>query len=377
MDHARAYLGRNVIRSIESRIPASYVCNWYIPGAFRQWHGHWLRNSLRRNVQKAVREFSIDLILAAWAYPDGWAAVELGRELDIPVVIKVHGSDVLELDRYPEKRRPTRHGLRAADGVVAVSQDLKDHVLRMGVPSGKVHVQYDGVAANFSPGIRREARAKLGWPEEQKTILFVGRLVPVKGLETLIRACGKLHRAGRAFVCNLVGSGSEREAILRQAKSEGVGQHVRIVGERDHDELPNWYRASDVFVLPSRSEGTPCVLREAIACHTRFVASRVGGVPEVARFGHGELVTADNASALAQALADALDAPPLDLTTYRPLPSHRESAEQLHEYLAKVQRGFAASSDPLEVRFARANASTKVELGTRCARAVEDRADQY
>jgi glycosyltransferase involved in cell wall biosynthesis len=66
--------------------------------------------------------------------------------------------------------------------------------------------------------------------------------------------------------------------------------------------LPDWYRAADLFVLPSRSEGVPCVLLEAMACGTPFVATHVGGIPEVAHLGTGRLVPAEDPDALAQAI---------------------------------------------------------------------------
>ena len=86
--------------------------------------------------------------------------------------------------------------------------------------------------------------------------------------------------------------------LRRRAATLGVGAHVQFVGSQPLGELPAWYRAADLLVLPSRSEGVPNVLLEAIACGTPFIASRVGGIPEIA--SAEALVEPGNAAALAE-----------------------------------------------------------------------------
>jgi len=85
-----------------------------------------------------------------------------------------------------------------------------------------------------------------------------------------------------------------------------LNDHVKLLGAKAHNELPDWYRAADVFVLPSRSEGLPNVLLEASACGTPFVASNVGGIPEIAHLGASKLVQPNDAQSLASAISDFL-----------------------------------------------------------------------
>jgi glycosyltransferase involved in cell wall biosynthesis len=282
----------------------------YPPKVLRSWYGHFFRHSVRPAFERCLREFRPDLVFAPWAYPDGWAAVELGHQAGLPVVIKVHGSDILLLPRYPGRHRRTVEALRRADGVVAVSRDLAERVAGYGVEAGRTWVVYDGVDSSlFHPGPPAEARARLGLDSAGPILLFVGNLVPIKGPDLLVEACALLAQSQTRFICYLVGQGPLQPRLERQIAACGLCDRVRLVGPLAHGRLPDWYRAAAVVALPSHSEGIPCVLREAAACGTPFVASRVGGVPEIADLAESRLVPAGDATALAQALAPFLAGP--------------------------------------------------------------------
>jgi glycosyltransferase involved in cell wall biosynthesis len=138
-------------------------------------------------------------------------------------------------------------------------------------------------------------------------ILFVGNLVAVKGVDVLIDALASMGARGKRFNCVIVGEGSLRADLQRRAESKGIAPCVRFVGARPLAELADWYRAADLVVLPSRSEGVPNVLLEASACGAPFVATRVGGVPEIA--STGSLVAPDDPIALAERMSSFLESP--------------------------------------------------------------------
>src|SRR5262249_50686940 len=155
----------------------------------RSWYGHCYRWSVRRAFNRAVVEFRPDLVFATWAYPDGWAAIDLGHRAGLPVVLKVHGSDILLLDQFPGRRRGAAEAVQGADRIIAVSQDLAESVVELGADPERVHVVYNGVDETlFHSGPRREARDRLGLAPEMPIILFVGNLLPVKDPELLIDA---------------------------------------------------------------------------------------------------------------------------------------------------------------------------------------------
>lgn len=277
-------------------------------------HEHWgplYVASIRRAVARAVEEFEPDVILAAWAHPDGWAAVRLAREFGLPAVIKVHGSDVLVATRNERRRRRIAEGLREADGVIAVSRDLADHVVGLGVPADRVHVVHNGIdEALFTPGDRAEARARLGLPADGQALLFVGNLLFSKGIGVLADACARLRDQGRPVRCYVVGGGRDEGRLRALVARHGLGEWVTLVGPKPSRELPDWYRACDLVALPSYSEGIPNVLREAVACGRPFVATRVGGIPEVADPAFSQLVDPGDPVQLAAAVAAIFENPP-------------------------------------------------------------------
>jgi glycosyltransferase involved in cell wall biosynthesis len=309
---------------------------YFPPRILRTWYGHCYQASVRGALERALDEFRPDVIHAPWTYPDGWAAVRLGHAAGLPVTIQVHGSDVRLLGRYPARRRRTEEALRAADGVIAVSRELADTVVRMGVEPDRVGVRYDGVDPDvFHPGSKADARVRLGLDPAATRVLFIGNLVEVKGIDVLLEASHRLRRGGFNFELDLVGQGPLRETLEKQARRLGLS-NVHFRGPLPQGELPDWYRAADVFALPSRSEGVPNVLLEAMACRTPFVASRVGGIPEVAVPEVGRLVPPEDPAALADVLAAEL-AGPLRPPELWPVPRLRsEAVARVAEFLESV-----------------------------------------
>jgi glycosyltransferase involved in cell wall biosynthesis len=287
-------------------IPVEHPRYFYPPKMLRGWYGHFFRWSVKPAFQRALASFRPEVIFAPWAYPDAWAALRLGKQAGLPVVVKLHGSDLLQLRDCPGRERGTVEVLREANGIMAVSRDLAQEAIARGADPSRVRVVYCGLDHTlFKPGDRAEARSRLSLPQDLTSFLFVGNLVSVKGLDVLLEACALLAPTMR-FQCNIIGQGPLQGTLEAQAARLGLTDRIRFVGPRPNVELPDWYRAANLFILPSRSEGVPSVLLEAISCGTPFVASRVGGIPEIAHFGSGRLVPAESPPALAGAIQDLL-----------------------------------------------------------------------
>ena len=296
-------------------VPVEHPRSWFVPRVLRGSYGRFFQWSLAKTFRRVVREFRPDVVFATWAYPDGWAAIRLGHKAGLPVVLKVHGSDVLELDKHPARLHGTAEALRRADRVVAVSRDLATKVLEFGTRPDRVHLIYNGVDHQvFFPGDRAEARQRVGLNPDRPALLYIGNLVPVKGPDVLIDACGLLTKQGAVFDLHIVGKGPLRPTLERQVADRGIADRTRFHGTIPHDRLPDWFRATTMLVLPSRSEGVPNVLLEASACGTPFVASRVGGVPEIAHLGASRLFQPGDPNQLASAIAEGLARPPAQPT---------------------------------------------------------------
>jgi glycosyltransferase involved in cell wall biosynthesis len=326
---------------------------YFTPRVMRSWHGHAYYWSVRRAFRRAVRDFQPAVVYGTWAYPDGWAAVKLARSVGLPVVVKVHGCDVLcggrGLASDPVRLRRTRECLGEADAVVAVSRHLASAVAALGVDERRIHTIYNGVDATvFHPGPRAAARAALCLPADERTVVFVGRLDPVKGLETLLTACGTLAARGKRFSCHVVGDGPLRAALLRRVAELGLAGIVKLHGACPQRELGDWYRAADVVVAPSDSEGVPNVLLEAIACGAPFIATRVGGIPEIADEANAVLIPPADAVALADALEARFAARASGVEPVAPITprSHDAAARELAQLFEHVIAAGAAATAP-------------------------------
>jgi glycosyltransferase involved in cell wall biosynthesis len=215
--------------------------------------------------------FDFDVIDAHYFYPDGVAAVMLGRYFNKPVVISARGSDITLLPQYRLPRRMIRWAAANADHVITVCNALRDEVIALGVEPARVTSLRNGVdLALFHPA----ARAAEPQPF---TLLAVGHLVPVKGQERIIGALPMLPDVR----LRIAGDGPDRAKLVQLAQALGVAERVSFLGAVRQAELVRHYNEADALVLASSREGWANVLLESMACGTPVVASRVYGTPEV------------------------------------------------------------------------------------------------
>ena len=223
---------------------------------------------------QAERDF--DLIDAHYFFPDGVAAIRLGRRLKKPVVITARGTDVNLIPELPGPRRMIQQAARDAAGIIAVSQALKDAIVGLGIPGERVTVLRNGVDLElFQPKAREETRARLGLLGT--TLLSVGHLIERKGHELVIGALPLLPH----FRLLIAGDGPERGRLENLSNALKVSDRVTFLGALPHEQLHKIYAAADALVLASSREGWPNVLLESMACGTPVVASNIWGNPEV------------------------------------------------------------------------------------------------
>lgn len=292
---------------------------------------------------RLVRERGrFDVILGSYAYPDGCAAVLLGRLVKRPVVVKCHGSD---LNRVPEDRAARVQLTRLlprADAVVTVSEKLGETAIDLGVSPRKISVVYNGIdRKRFSVRDKAEARARVGLPLEAEVVVYVGHLAEHKGTRDLLDAIPRVAERRSPLIVAFVGDGPMAQQVAFRAEHGGVEQgRVIPVGRVRHDEVADWISAADVLTLPSWDEGMPNVVREAHAVGRPVVATRVGGIPE-AIFDPvlGRLVPPRDPAALAAALIEVLaerPASPEIIAARAVTPSWEESASALLSVLERV-----------------------------------------
>jgi glycosyltransferase involved in cell wall biosynthesis len=288
-------------------LQAWYPTYWSVP-RFPQFHATGMAHSLRPHLTRIARDFPFDVILGAWAYPDGAAAARLADEFSCPFVLIVQGSDLNELPRNPALRKQIRTALGRAQRVVAVSRALGERAAELGVAPERIVVQHNGVdGERFCLRDRSQSRERLGLAPDRRWIACVGNFKEEKGVAVLVEAMGRLDRdADGDISLALVGSGPLESELRARAEALGVASRVHFIGRRPHAEVPDWISACDVLCLPSFREGCPNVVLEALASGRPVVASRVGGVPELLDRENGLMVAAGEPSELAEALREAL-----------------------------------------------------------------------
>lgn len=277
------------------------------PKICMRFYGGWMAFGAWPTIERLHAEKPFDLIDAHYVYPDGYAAVRLGKKLNIPVVITARGTDVNLFSQMPAIRPKIINALNRADGVIAVSDSLKQRMIELGIIGQKIAVIGNGVDREiFYPRVRSEARRRLGLNAEDRIFITVGALVPVKGIDRLIDAMSLLPGRERIKLF-VIGEGVERRRLESQISTLGLRDTVFPVGAKPQTELADWYSAADLFCLASHREGCPNVILEAMACGLPVVAADVGGIREMVGRDCGRLIANPTADNLATEISTALD----------------------------------------------------------------------
>ena len=360
-------------------IPVTYCRQLYLPLSRGAQNGRLYSWSIRRQLSRLIREHQPRFLWSSFAFPDGVGVGIEAKRHGLPHVVSLLGSDINMNRQYPARWREIMRALGEARVVFAKSKALRERVeggklkAEMGGKGGEsdlstacpdstsafsshssslpqslppIHIDYNGVDQElFRPADRAEACDALGIDPAVRRILFVGNLVPVKDVATLIRAFAELRgrveggklkaevreskrgaggsvsssqrcrfaaalraaclpSVGSPFIPHpslqlvIIGSGPEESRLRQLAVELGLAvandasssqlsafslhpSSVLFPGRLPRKQVSQWMQACDTFCLASLNEGVPNVVLEALACGTPVVASRVGGIAEV------------------------------------------------------------------------------------------------
>ena len=237
---------------------------------------------------------SFDLIHAHYGFHSALIPALIKKK---PLITTFHGSDAL---KEPFRNRfyyiLQKFIISRSDHIIAVSNDIKNTLIRrLNANPEKISVISCGVdTSTFVPMNKVEVRKKLGIEKDIKVVLFVGRITYMKGVDILFQCA--LMMSNVHFI--LVGDGPLKPN----------SKNCNVVRSRYHDEMPMWMNAADVLVLPSRSEGTPVAILEALSCGIPVISTNVGGCPEIIKEDeNGSLVPIDNVIALQESITSLLN----------------------------------------------------------------------
>jgi teichuronic acid biosynthesis glycosyltransferase TuaC len=274
-----------------------------LPGTAGRFHVASLGRALTPVVTDLRRDFAFDVIDASFFFPDGPAAVALGKRLGVPVSIKARGSDVHHWGSAAATAGQIRAAGKAADGLLAVSEAMKRDMVAMGMPADRIRVHRTGVdLSQFAPRDRNQAKAALG--VRGPLVFSTGALIERKGHDIVIDAVAALPTT----TLLIAGEGSYRAALEAKIAALGLGERVRLLGAVPHGEMAALLGAADVMALASANEGLANAWVEALACGVPVVIPDVGGAPEVVtERAYGRIVgrtPAGFASGIAAVLSD-------------------------------------------------------------------------
>ncbi len=222
-------------------------------------------------------------IHAGRALPEGITAWLVARLTLHPVVIYAHGEELTTWG-HGGKYKAMRFALCHADRVIANSEYTRDALIRMDVDPASITLIYPGVdVTRFHPGLAcAELRQSVGVTDVGKLILSVGRLSRRKGFDQVIQALPALIQTRLDIQYVLIGIGEDYDYLLDLARQHSVADRVHLLGHVSPDDLPRWYNACDVFIMPNReingdTEGFGMVFIEAAACGKPAIAGQAGG----------------------------------------------------------------------------------------------------
>jgi D-inositol-3-phosphate glycosyltransferase len=231
----------------------------------------------------------------------GLAAKDLSSQWNTPIIHMFHTLALLKnrIAKTPEELESNirvegeKQVVSIANKIIAATENEKQHLINLyAAPEEKITVIPPGVdITRFYPIPPEEAKEFIGIPKDERMLLYVGRIEPLKGIDILIKAIAQLRRSDVLSECPhyLYIIGGEPEAGLENMNKEmrrlqdlcqelGVGDLVLFLGKRDQDTLQYYYSAAEIVIMPSHYESFGMVALEAMACGTPVIATQVGGL---------------------------------------------------------------------------------------------------
>ncbi len=255
-------------------------------------------------IKKIYHAQKIDIIHANWLIPQGLAAVIYKKIFNkkAKIICTIHGSDINSFNNI-FSRKIKKLILKNIDYIIAVSFDLKNKINL----SNKTTVIPPGLNLKkfkpASPSFRLKQQLKI----TGECLLFVGRLVPSKGVVYLIKALVPVTKAYPNLKLLIIGDGPEVDKLKNLSSKLNLENNINFLGSQKNQDLPAYYNLADIFIGPSLQEGFGIVFLEALACGTPVIASEVGGIKDIIKPDkNGLLIKPADWKGLAQKIIELL-----------------------------------------------------------------------
>lgn len=245
----------------------------------------------------AVKKINPDIVHIQTIYLS-LSGLLIKKFLHKPYVVYGHGSDVYLPWRF--KNIISKPILKNANGVIVLTEDMKREVQK--IYDREVFVIPNGINLERFENLSKEvSRKRLKIKEAEKIIIFIGGMRPVKGIKYLIEAMKIVTDKNKNKRLFIVGDGEERKYLEDLVRNLNLEKYITFIGKVPNEKIPEYMAASDVFVLPSLSEGLPVTVLEAMASGLPIVATNVRGLPEIIKNGeNGFLVKPKSTEQIAE-----------------------------------------------------------------------------
>lgn len=285
----------------------------YPLGCFFTSAGVRMHLGIRDTVTKIYREFPFDLIHAHVALPDGYAASIIAKDFDCSFVITIHGQDFLAtIPRSNLSKKLINQAFHKASAIMMVSNKLKDLGYSFFPEEyGKMFVVPNGIDPEIVKSCSEsDGQSTIYKHNHGPSIVSVSFLIKRKGMDVNIRAIQKLRERYPDIEYTVIGYGQEYNALRELTKSLGLENHIRFVGQVEHEKVLRYINNCDVFSLPSWDEAFGVVYIEAMACGKPVIGCRGEGIEDFVEHGKtGILVKPRDVAGLTEALDYLLSHP--------------------------------------------------------------------
>lgn len=296
----------------EGELEIIHAPMFYLPGVLKSLDGLWLYRAIKKKLSALNSFRGIDVVDAHFGYPEGVGALIAARRLNIPTVVTLRGFEAEYLEK-PLISPQIRKVLRRADGLICVSNFLRELALRHGAQPERIRVIHNAVdRATFLPSDKSTARRGLGLPEEVPIVVSVGHLVIRKRHHVLIEAFAELVRTSPDATLLIIGGRSfetDYPGTLENLVLElGLQESVKFLGNIPAKDVARYYHAADIFALGTQREGCCNAVLESLACGVPVITTPVGDNEYFVNDDrNGYIVPVDDVGAMAKAIIDAID----------------------------------------------------------------------
>jgi glycosyltransferase involved in cell wall biosynthesis len=247
-----------------------------------------------------------------YVFPSGIIGILFKKLCRCKLVVTAHGGDINKMAKKNERiKKWTKYILNSADHVIAVGKGLYDEIHgHYNVDINKLSLLSMGVNREiFRPSNEKlELRKRFNLPKNNKVILFVGNLIPDKGIMELVEAFSEIKKQFPGASLHLIGPSKSQtflDKVYSKIKDKEI-EDVHFQGSMSQKEIANWMNVADVFVLPSHKEGFGLVALEAMACETPVVGTETGGLSYLLSDGCGILVRPGDTNALSEGIFEVI-----------------------------------------------------------------------